>query len=1346
MSVMDSEWHEWSISHTSSDGDRLVTRGYSAGMAVQGLQWGDHNHQHNHFYGHRTPSRDTLLGRARELAPDPLIGRDAELAELAAFCRGAEPYGWWQADPWAGKTALLATFVVGPPTGVDVLSFFVRAAEAYWSDSDGFESWMNLQLAAYLETTVSGVDDPRARQAEWRANLGRAADRAAERGRVLTLVIDGVDEDQSRQHAVALPSILSLLPTEPHPTLRIILSSRHEPSRPLDVMRSHPALGYRPRFLSSSATGSLMRDEAELELNTIRRTGRLAVDLLGFALASGGGISVEEVAGLVHVTVDEARETLDTVTRRTLRESRHPDGGIGFAFAHDTLREQAEIALGSATIDRYRTRVERWAEMYRRKAWPDDTPAFLLTRYGRLLSDTGRHDELTGLAVDPDRHALMRRRTGGDGAALAEIVLAQDLWGQSDEPDLTAAVGLARVRWQLTRPNLHLAESLPAVWALLGRPDRALSAVNAMDDGQFRQDALATLADALGGTGEFAHAMIVAAAVDDPEAVLPAWMSIARSMVRQGHAEDADRLIVELLAHADEDAAVQILMEHAEVRGVGYAAGIRQPQVREGALGFLAQQAFDAGDLDEVRMARDALHDDLRRAYATTFLILAGRERFTGDVERRLLVLADTAVEGIRDWALAFLAGQRIRDGRAGEADGFLAAMDDTMLGARHVIEAWVERGELTRIPSVAAGLQGRAPDVILLGCARLVEAGRYDLAQSLADQARDPVVRVRGLAEVAMSLLDAGDDAGAALLARAERMAGPAGAVVPLLVMTASLGDRVLTARLLRAVDPDEVLTVAHALARAGAQIATRQALDLLPDPTDHAPVIIELAQSTLGADRVEVAREAALLIEEVPLAGARLDFDDPDFEPGCLDPDELDEAGRLLGQAALILAQAGAGEDADRLAVRAEAAARSIVDPVQEDDELLFVAVGLARLGEPDRAEELVRRIRDGEQRQESLTELAEIATERGDYDRAIRYDTDPKHLQLVVESAIESGDLRSAMRAAGAITTPNERAMSLAAVAEAVRAGGDADFAHSLTADALGRLDPEAGLGYAESAAALLAVGIRAGRPTPLQSVERAMDPIERALLYAALAERADAGHARVALRLVEGIAVPRDRALILVRLAEAAAAHGETDQVYRMVAQAAACAQDEEDSWWFPMVLERGLRALLKAGAPDRAENLFRADRTLSGRPDPQMQMLLAASLAAAGHLDRAERVAYGIEDRFGARSPLIRLAPTHLDHRDQALLAVVAAHAEAGSRPETSLAVAERINGPVERAAAFTAVACGLAKDRRPVRARRVLARAFAQGEWAAPLHGLVEVAPDVAREVLTDLVRNGRGG
>ncbi|BCY11739.1 hypothetical protein [Actinoplanes sp. L3-i22] len=320
-----------------------------------------------------------------------------------------------------------------------------------------------------------------------------------------------------------------------------------------------------------------------------------------------------------------------------------------------------------------------------------------------------------------------------------------------------------------------------------------------------------------------------------------------------------------------------------------------------------------------------------------------------------------------------------------------------------------------------------------------------------------------------------------------------------------------------------------------------------------------------------------------------------------------------------------------------------------------------------------------------------------------------------------------------------------MSMAAVVEVVRLGGDADFAHSMAADAIGRLTPNEVSRFAESAAALVAVEIRTGHPAQLRSVEQLLSPIQRALFHGALAERIDAGHARVALRLLEGIDVPEQQALVLVRLAEAAAAHGDTGRAVDMMTEVSGWMRDEEDAYWFPPVLERGMRALLKAGAPERAEELFEADTLLSGGPDPQMRALLAAGLAEAGHLDRAERVADGIEDRSWARSPQIRLAPTHVDHRDQALLSVVAAHAEAGSRPEQILAIAERIHSPVERAAAFTAVARALAKDRRPVRARRVLARAFAQGDWAVPLYGLAEVAPDVAREVLAGLIDRPAG-
>ena len=64
--------------------------------------------------------RSAYVQQVRRIAPpDPpgLVGREAE---LAAFCvePGGGRYVWWQAGPWAGKSALLSTFVLRPPPGV----------------------------------------------------------------------------------------------------------------------------------------------------------------------------------------------------------------------------------------------------------------------------------------------------------------------------------------------------------------------------------------------------------------------------------------------------------------------------------------------------------------------------------------------------------------------------------------------------------------------------------------------------------------------------------------------------------------------------------------------------------------------------------------------------------------------------------------------------------------------------------------------------------------------------------------------------------------------------------------------------------------------------------------------------------------------------------------------------------------------------------------------------------------------------------------------------------------------------------------------------------------------------
>lgn len=67
-----------------------------------------------------------------------LEDRDSELAVMADFCSGQGRALFWQAPPKAGKTALLAQFVLEPPDGVLVAAFFVDRRLALHSDSNGF--------------------------------------------------------------------------------------------------------------------------------------------------------------------------------------------------------------------------------------------------------------------------------------------------------------------------------------------------------------------------------------------------------------------------------------------------------------------------------------------------------------------------------------------------------------------------------------------------------------------------------------------------------------------------------------------------------------------------------------------------------------------------------------------------------------------------------------------------------------------------------------------------------------------------------------------------------------------------------------------------------------------------------------------------------------------------------------------------------------------------------------------------------------------------------------------------------------------------------------------------------
>ena len=190
------------------------------------------------------------------IAPDWLRDRDAELEELVEFCSKREPYLWWQAGPWAGKTALVATFAVDPPDGVRVASFFVTARLAGLADAAAFTSAMVRQLAEIAEIPLPAVQG---------AGLlvyltTEAAQACARRGERLLMIVDGLDEDQGVK-----PSIASLLPRRPPDNLRVLVMSRPHPGIPGDVDGDHPLRTSRVRVLTAALTRSAPMVPAETE-------------------------------------------------------------------------------------------------------------------------------------------------------------------------------------------------------------------------------------------------------------------------------------------------------------------------------------------------------------------------------------------------------------------------------------------------------------------------------------------------------------------------------------------------------------------------------------------------------------------------------------------------------------------------------------------------------------------------------------------------------------------------------------------------------------------------------------------------------------------------------------------------------------------------------------------------------------------------------------------------------------------------------------------------------------------------------------------------------------------------
>jgi WD40 repeat protein len=355
------------------------------------------------------PYRATLweFGRTLHQRMPRLVGRDRELAEIAAFATGGEGYRWLAGGAFAGKTALLYEAVTaGLPDEVDVVCYFLsrRVTDAA---SYRFLEAVVPQLAYLCDVDtlpLGGNLD------QYRALWQQAADRAARSGRHLLLVLDGLDEDLRPPN---FPSVASLLPTSVGAHAHVLVASRPYPELPEDVPDGHPLM-MTPVQLSPFAGAQELASLAKGEIDKLTDSNNpylaVDVDILGLLTAAAGPLSVTDLVALRSDGQDAPTAADKLHVRRLVQEraarSLQPVGLAGnerYQFAHASLLEYARTTQDLRDPE-YRQRIRRWAKRWQDAGWPAQadggkgTPLYLLDTYPATLAQDSQ--QLAQLATD----------------------------------------------------------------------------------------------------------------------------------------------------------------------------------------------------------------------------------------------------------------------------------------------------------------------------------------------------------------------------------------------------------------------------------------------------------------------------------------------------------------------------------------------------------------------------------------------------------------------------------------------------------------------------------------------------------------------------------------------------------------------------------------------------------------------------------------------------------------------------------------------------------------------------------------------------------------------------------
>ncbi|MEW2133192.1 hypothetical protein [Streptomyces sp. NPDC005435] len=422
-----------------------------------------------------------------DVLPGDLEDREQEVAELRAFVTapaGAPSYMWWQAGPWAGKTALVSWFAARQlPAGVDV-AHYVVAGRLGTDRRDGFVLAVGEQLAAAAGSRRRPALDRKRPALDL---LYEAAARArAERHRRLVLLVDGLDEDADA--GLESAGIAGLLPKVPPYGMRVIVTGRPHPRVPVKLAPDHPLRDASiVRRLSHSPAARIIRDTATVELRTLLADRDIGRRLLGLLVSARGALTGADLSDLLPGTTPyDIQEKLGTVAGRSMAPTRtgrlplnvrtEADAEAGrqtFVLAHATLYETARTSLGSRFLAERTDDLHRWARHYQDAGWPEDTPDYVLTGYPRLLHEAENIGRLTALVLDPRRQLRLVRRSGAD-VALAQLdLVAPPGTDGSPPPSLATAAAVAASRELLSAHVRPLPDSVVRTVARLGDAQRA---------------------------------------------------------------------------------------------------------------------------------------------------------------------------------------------------------------------------------------------------------------------------------------------------------------------------------------------------------------------------------------------------------------------------------------------------------------------------------------------------------------------------------------------------------------------------------------------------------------------------------------------------------------------------------------------------------------------------------------------------------------------------------------------------------------------------------------------------------------------------------------------------------